>query len=555
MADVITDNRTLISTMDANTNVVDESGSAYSGQNTETFIEGSASQSVKQSAGAGGIFYDYTTPQDFSGTHFYIWWSVATAGKLQTQAAGGVRIRFCGATVTDWFEVYVAGSDTYTGGFTMSVTDIVTARANAVAGTLGGVNGTTPAVSAIQYVGVFFDMNGMVSGNVDNCFVDAMWYLPAATPGVIVEGRNGGATDWTWDDIRNASDNNDPTKAWGVFKDAANGTYSCNTPIQFGVNDATTHGFSDTLVVVGFENQLVASDFYGLTVIGGSGTQGFDLGVVAGSGNDRVGSQGCTITADAAGERWFFDCDDANVDACNLYGCTFQHGSDFQLDSATIQTVSTFFVDCNSAIISNSLFLRNSIIAANTADDVAFLTVDDLNDVLLCSFSFSDGHAIELTDNTVDPQTLTGCSFNGYGVDTSTDAAIYYNYGVGTLAVSILDGSLPTYKDGTGATTTQSSSVSVQITVLDSTNTGIELVQTSIYLTSDNSEVINLDTDVSGIVSGSYTGATPANVYWRCRKGSPGDTKYIKQSGVGVIAASTGFAITVTLIEDPNNNS
>ena len=555
MADVITDNRTLISTMDVDTNVVDEAGAAYSSIQSEYFVEGTGCSSDKFAMGTGGMGYNMTTPTDFSATHFYIWWACATPGKLQTQANGGVRIRFCGATVTDWFEVYVAGSDTYTGGFVMSVIDIVTARANAVAGTLGGVNGTTPAVTAIQYIMVFWDVPGSVAGNTDNCYLDAMWYLPATTPGIIVEGRNGGTADWTWDDIRNASDNADPTKAWGVFKDAGNGTYSCNTPIQFGVNDATTHGFSDTLVVVGFENQLVASDFYGLSVIGGSGIQNFDLGVVAGSGNDRVGSQGCTITADATGERWFFDCDDVNIDACNLYGCTFLHGSDFQFDSATVQTVSTFFVDCNSAIINNSLFLRNSIIAANTADDVVFLTVDDLNDVLLCSFSFSDGHAIELTDNTVDPQTLTGCSFNGYGVDTSTDAAIYYNYGVGTLSVNILDGSLPTYKDGTGATTTQSSSVSVQITVLDNTNTGIEFVQTSIYLASDNSEVINLDTNASGIASGSYTGATPANVYWRCRKGSPGDTKYIKQSGVGVIAASTGFAITVTLIEDPNNNS
>lgn len=553
MADVITDNRTLISTMDANTNVVDEAGAAYAGQNTETFIEGTASQSVKQSASAGGIFYDYTTPQDFSGTHFYIWWACATAGKLQTRAAGGVRIRFCGATVTDWFEIYIAGADTYTGGFLMSVTDIVTARANAVAGTLGGVNGTTPAVSAIQYVGVFFDMNGMVSGNVDNCFVDAMWYLPAATPGVIVEGRNGGATNWTWDDIRNASDNNDPTKAWGVFKDAANGTYSCNTPIQFGVNDATTHGFTDSNQTIGFEDQLVAADFYGLTVIGGSGAQSFTMGVVSGTGVDRVGTQGCTITAGAAFARWFFDADDANLDACNLYGCTFQHGANFQLDNAGVNVIGSTWLDCTSATVTGADVLGCLIVDANTADDVAFMVTADLGDIVSTSFVFSDGHAIEVTANTVDPQTLTGCTFTGYGADASTDAAVYYTY-TGTLAVNITDGALPTKKDAGTATTTQTASVPVSVTVQEQDTTKIENCQVSIYLSADDSEVLNLDTTALGVAAGSFSGSTPAAVYWRARKSSPADTKYKKQSGLGTITTA-GFAITVTLSLNPINNA
>ena len=493
MADVITDNRTLISTMDANTNVVDEAGAAYAGQNTETFIEGTASQSVKQSAAAGGILYDYTTPQDFSGTHFYIWWAVATAGKLQTRAAGGVRIRFCGATVTDWFEIYIAGADTYTGGFLMSVTDIVTARANAVAGTLGGTNGTTPAVSAIQYVGVFFDMNGMVSGN------------------------------------------------------------SCNTPIQFGVNDATTHGFTDSNQTIGFEDQLVAADFYGLTVIGGSGAQSFTMGVVSGTGVDRVGTQGCTITAGAAFARWFFDADDANLDACNLYGCTFQHGADFQLDNAGVNVIGSTWLDCTSATVTGADVLGCLIVDANTADDVAFMLTADLGDIVSTSFVFSDGHAIEVTANAVDPQTLTGCTFTGYGADASTDAAVYYTY-TGTLAVNITDGALPTKKDAGTATTTQTASVPVSVTVQEQDTTKIENCQVSIYLSADDSEVLNLDTTALGVAAGSFSGTTPAAVYWRARKSSPADTKYKKQSGLGTITTA-GFAITVTLSENPINNA
>ena len=88
---------------------------------------------------------------------------------------GGVTMRFCGATITDWFEIFIAGSDTYGGGWVMSVVDVDIARALAVAGspaTDGAQNGTPPATTAIQYVGIICDIPGMSKG-VENIFVDA----------------------------------------------------------------------------------------------------------------------------------------------------------------------------------------------------------------------------------------------------------------------------------------------------------------------------------------------------------------------------------------------
>jgi hypothetical protein len=136
-------------------------------------------------------------------------------------------------------------------------------------------------------------------------------------------------------------------------------------------------------------------------------------------------------------------------------------------------------------------------------------------------------------------------------------ATAIYNSSGGAVSVELTGhvGDLPEARNSTGSTTTISAAVSVQIEALDQSNNPVASAQTSIYLTADDSEVLNTDTNAAGIASGSFTGSTPADVYWRVRKASPGDTKYTGLSGVGTIASSTGFSITVTLSVNPNNNS
>jgi hypothetical protein len=501
MADQITDNRTSLTTNDTTSNIVDATGASSGNQNTETFIEGSASTSNKASSAVIALLFDAGSAQDWSNNAFYIWWNVSTAGKLNTKASGGVRMRFCGATVTDFFEVYIEGNDTYTGGFKMTVVDIERAAANP-----DNTGGTPPATSAIRYVGIVYDITSMISGNVDNCFLDAMWRLPQSTPGIIVEGRNGGSTDWAWQDIVNAADAGDPTKAWGTAFNR-DGVIFINTPIRFGANDASTHGFSDSNAKVQWEDQLVATTgFYTLTVIGGSGAQSFQLGSKTGTGDDATGSQGGSIGADANGSRWSFDADDANIDACNLYGVVMDHAEDFQLDNANVETISCTFLDCSSARIDNSLFLRNGVVDSNTADGVAFLTTDDLGDIRFSTFLFSDGHAIELTTPRVENQTSKGNKFTNYGSIGTNDAAVYNNTG-GLVNISITNsGDTPTYRNGSGASTTTSNPVTHTITGLDSGSQVIWIRQ------SDEAELEN-KTESGGTASYQYEYAGDVDVW------------------------------------------
>ena len=358
----IVDGRTLLYAFDTTTSVVNVSGGSAGTTDTDTAIEGTTPTSVTfnlTNSVQGLLYNNGATGVVSTGDHIYVWVNVGIAGLLQTQANGGLRCRFAGATITDFFEVYIAGSDTYTGGWRMFVIDVDDAQANP-----DNTGGTAPSIANVQYVGIVGDTGGTMTKKQDNFWVDAMWRLPANTPGIRVEGQNTGSVDWTWQDIVDASD----TNAWGTCRRERNDTITLNTPIRFGANDAVTHGFSDTNEVVGFEDQPVATDLYRIEVIGGSGTQSFQLGVKTGTGNDATGAQGGAIKAPSSGVRFDFDADDANVDACNLYGVQLIHGNDFQLDSANIETVSCLFLDCVSARVDNSLFLRNVIVGAATAD-------------------------------------------------------------------------------------------------------------------------------------------------------------------------------------------
>ena len=91
----------------------DLTGAAGGTADTEIFIEGVRSYGYYSGSTRDGLLYDYGSAQDISGNTVYMWVNCGVAGLLNTKASGGLRARFCGATVTDWFEVNLAGSDDY----------------------------------------------------------------------------------------------------------------------------------------------------------------------------------------------------------------------------------------------------------------------------------------------------------------------------------------------------------------------------------------------------------------------------------------------------------
>lgn len=518
-------------------------GTAGGTADTEIFIQGVRSFGYYTTTVRDGLLYDAGSAQDWSNNHFYIWVNCGVAGLLDTKANGGLSVRFCGATVTDWFEVNIAGSNDYPdavkGGWVMLVVDIEKAKTAS-----DRSNGTPPATNAIRYVGITTITGGTMPRMADNTWLDAMWRLPASTAGLRVEGQAGGPTDFTWADIVAASDSG----AWGTAKVGPGGAVVINTPIQFGANDAVTHGFSDTNQVILWEDWDVAASFYGLTVIGGSGTQSFEAGIKTGTGDDATGAQGWTIAAAAGGQRWFFDADDANVDACDMYGCSFIHGGDFQIDSAAVSFISNTWLDCDSATVSNAEILRCAVIDANTADGVAFMTTDDLDDIVFCSFEFSDGHAVELTTPRVASQTAKGNVFTGYGADTTNDAAVYNNTG-GAVTIEVT-GSVPspTYRNGAGASTTVNNNVDIKITVVDGDNDPIEgvavLVHDEAIPPGDAGGIVRELTNASGVAEETFNFGSPITVVVKTRKKGFITTKQAQP-------LTGGLDISVTMQNNP----
>ncbi len=466
MANQVTDNRTLIDTADVadpgGAGIWEDIGATVAVIDDEIFYQGVASIGEFCTTTRAGTFWNRESVGLFSaGDTAYILFNSGIVGLLATKAAGGVTVRVTGATATDWAEVEVAGSDDYPnafdGGWVQFVIDIDDLLASP-----DNTNGTPPTVGNIQRIGVTFITATTMPRMADNCWVDEIRVLPAATPALIIEGRDGGTTDWDWASVAAVAAVVDSA----VLKPGPGGSFVCRGPIQFFIDDVSTHAFTDTNVTFLWDDQQFAgTDLYGFTQLGAAtGTSNLTAGVKTGTGDDATGAQGWVVTAAATGVRWFLDVDAANIDSSNWYGCSFQHGADFQLDSSTVSVISSLFIDCNSARTDNAGdFLRCKIINANTADGVAFITTDDMTDIVFCEFEFSDGHAVELTTPRVATQTSKGNLFTGYGADASNDAALYNNSG-GAVSLGITsDGDSPTVRNGASASTTIENFVTVQV--------------------------------------------------------------------------------------------
>ena len=556
MANQITDNRTLIANGDSTTGWDSVFGGAQGTLDTEIKLQGTGSIGYSTKNSKDGLLFDMGSAQNWANNTFYLWINCAIVGILDTKANGGMAIRFAGATFSDFFEVYVGGSDSWPtsveGGWTQFVVSIEDARTAALGGTLGQTGGTTPATSAIRYVGFASVTDGTMPRMIDNTWIDEVRRLPASTPGIIVEGRNGGTTDWDFSDIVSQLG-----IGAGTLKNGPGGSFVLNTPLQIGINDSSIHGFSDSNQVVLWDDQeFAAADLYNITVLGGAGgTTNVTLGQKTGTGDAATGAQGVVFSASSGGVRWSFDADDTNVDAVNLYGCSFIHGDDFQFDSSAVSVISSLYVDCVSASVANSEQLKNKVINAGTADATAFMTTDDLSDIIACDFEFSDGHAVELATPLTITQSSDSNTFSGYGAIGTNDAAIFNDQG-GAVTINVLNGGdTPTYRNGTSASTTVNNTVAVTVTVR-SADTADPIENARVLLEADSggdltagTVILSGLTNASGVIENTgfnFTSLQPVTGKARKASSSP---RFITGPISGSIN-SGGFDVTVFLVSD-----
>jgi len=468
----ILDNRTSLEAYDNTLATGDYLATSSAAVDTEVFYQGDRSIAENMNNSTRAVVYNFGSPQNFSNNIFYLLINCGVVSNLLSKSAGGFRIRFCGGAneAANFFEVYVGGNDSwpssFIGGWTMFIVDIETARADAI--TNGWTNGTVPATSAIQCVGYAGETSTMIR-TADNTWWNGFWRLPANTPGIIVEEQNTGSVDWTFADILSTAQ----TNFWGSFRSSDGGAYVCNVPIQIGnTTGSLTHGFSDTNQTLLWETpEFFADGRYGISIVGAAtSTTTVTLGIKTGTGDDATGAQGVLIQSDATqNTRWFLDASDANV-TFNAYGCTFNHGETFTI-TGDAEVISTTMINSSSYVQSTSatdgsIYLRNSVINAATADGVAFVKTVDMTDIKYSLFEFSDGHAIELTTPRTASQISLGNTFSGYGATgspaTNTDAAVYNNT-AGAVTISVTSGDAPSYRNGTSASTVVTASAAFTV--------------------------------------------------------------------------------------------
>ena len=182
----------------------------------------------------------------------------------------------------------------------------------------------------------------------------------------------------------------------------------------------------------------------------------------------------------------------------------------------------------------------------------------------------------------------TGASF--YTKRSNSKGIFVANYDSGTVDYFTADD---------GSTYTPASTVDLSVTVVDTSNRPIETVQCAIYKTSDDTELMNEDTETvttgnfvtgvkytivnvgdtdftligassntvgvaftatgpgggttgtatNGIATQAYTYLTDTDIYIRVRKSSSGATRYIPNSTTGTITSS-GFSAKITMREE-----
>lgn len=433
MANQVTDNRTDIADGTTVSGYEDIAGAALAVDTEIAYdtFSGSIGQYATTTRDAT-MYNNGGTGLFSSGDHAYLLINCGIVSLLDSKALGGCTVRVTGATISDWAEFELFGADewpvTFDGGWAQIVVDIDELLANPT-----NTNGSPPTVGNIQRFGVTF-VTIVMPRMADNFWVGGFRILSANTPAIIVEGRDGGSSDWTWDSIRLVA----AVQLSAVLKPGPGGSFVCRGPIQFGINDTSTHAFLDTNKTLLWDFQEVMLDgFYNLSALGNSGgTTNVTFGIKSGTGNAATGSQGGVLQAASSGARFDFDFNDPNIDGVNFYGVAIVHGGDLLLDDPAVSVISTLYIDCTSATVDNSEQLRISVINANTADGAAFMITDDMGDIVNSSFTFSDGHAIELNGATPTAQNNVGNLFSGYtnSVD-STDATIL-NSAAGALVLS-----------------------------------------------------------------------------------------------------------------------
>ncbi len=392
-----------------------------------------------------GVTYVPSAVIDFvpSGSPKRVWLSktiVTNPAVLRIKGSIGANLEIgSGGHRTNYHEYYFHGWNTYParGGWQFEPVD-PSALADASTGSASAI-----VASAINYFG--FTASFSKTSKSENVATDCIDHVEYGKGLQIVDGST--AAPGTFDDFV-AFDVSAIYNRYGVVTVLDDVIYVTGT-LQIGnTSSSRDNRFSDSNRVVIFRNSDFLSEpgFFGITLNAHCASSVYALSNsifrsvgtrLSGLGSDvdtRAVYQVVSSAADVTIDSNTFDVfrSFTLTAAASVVGCSFLSGSRVTQNRAVIE-------GCSFAL-------------ASTADGSALVASDVPQDITNCSWTFTDGHAIEIT-SAVGTVTFTGNTFTGYGASATNDAAIYNNSG-GFVQLDIAGGgSTPTVRNGTGAST------------------------------------------------------------------------------------------------------
>lgn len=443
---------------------------------------------------------------DLSNTHIYIWFMNLFFNSLATKVNGGIRILVGDGTNVGYW--YVAGSDTYSGGWICLVVD-----------TSKLLDSGSCTLTAVTEIGVGVNYVSAVR-NVESTYMDIARYgdgLTVTSDAVC-----------TLQDIFDYSSADLDGRAHGIIRKEG-GVFFLQGKLRLGDASSGSIEFEDTSQVIVFEDKDVNADLYEILVQGNAaGTTSIKFGAKSGG----RGISGCVVRSEGT-PKYDITAIDTDIDTLGLYGCIFYDADNIQLppNSANREALDCTFEKCGQV-------------------------VPDTCKVQYCNFVSSDADAVLISD---DPHYVTDCNFiscvNGVEIDTYGDGEYdFVNLQFSGCAYDVNNScgqTLTVANSGSNASSYTGSTVnfitSVQLTIKVTNEAGEPIIGAFAYIDNDDQTpyIMNTTTDDEGEATVPYSGSPVTDARWRVRKYGYKNFKQL------IDIAGDDINLPVTLVVDP----
>lgn len=411
-------------------------------EETEYFIQGEACVSWTVKTGVGACLFNnaagVTIPTDGA---FLVWQWWGAPNSLATEANGGIRL-VCGSDRGNFYGWILGGSDTYAyGGWQCLAAgdpSVVTPDY-----TVGSPTATR------QYFGWGYNAPTSVPGKGNPYAIDALRYGRCKA---IFENGSPGDGYATFAGF--AAINDGQYNRWGLVQ-AISGGYLWQGLMSIGTA-ATSVNFNDenTNITIA-DTKKVTYNFNKIEV---------------NNGDSLVTWSAVSILALTASSPGCFEVvDDATV---TLNSCTFTNMGSFAFRGNSTITDSVFR-GCNQIHQHGASF--DTCTFDSTTASQAMVSANDLSSFDNSTFIYSRGHGIRI--DTPGSYSLVNVIFTGFGASGTSAACVYNNSG-GLVTINLTGGTLPTIRNGAGASTDTVVAVTLTLTGLPA-NTEVTIVRVS----------------------------------------------------------------------------